>query len=229
LGDGDGVVSFAILSGGYFVPTSLTDARVVNAVDPARSVFPTNSYSQLVDGDSTPDLVVEFASSDLLAEEIVTKNATNVMLIGESDTETVVGIVSGLGLPQAGFVPDGGFQIPGAPLMIKKAGTAGNLKVVWGDSCVEGDTDYAVYEGVLGAPGSHRPVVCGTNGVTAANFAAGPGDHYYLVVPLNPEGVEGSYGSNSIGVQRAQGTPLVNETNDVTACAPQIVAQSCGM
>ena len=78
----------------------------------------------------------------------------------------------------------------------------GELLLQWGDSCATGDSDFAVYAGVLGGPyDEHNPVVCGTGGSPSANFTPQTGDRYYLVVPRN--GVsEGSYGRDSAGVER---------------------------
>ncbi len=228
LGDGNGVTRFAILSTGYFDARTLFSVKAVNADDPGQSAWYTDLYAQHVNGDAFEDQVVEFASADLLANEIVTANGTEVMLIGENTSESVGGTVSGLTLPIAGFVPDGDFQVPGFALTIKKAGS-GNLKLTWGDSCEQADTDYAIYEGALGAPGSHRPVVCSTGGSTTTQILPGPNDHYYLVVPLGPDGVEGSYGVTSWGEQRPQGSPLAGDPVDAAACMPQSISQSCGL
>ena len=167
------------------------------------------------------------SSSRTISDGVVTANGIDVMLIAENTSETVAGSVTGLTLPQAGSVPDGDFQVPGLAMTIKKAGS-GNMKLFWGNSCVENDTDFAFYEGTLGVPGSHRPVVCSTGGAQATQVPPGPDDHYYLVVPLSPDGVEGSYGTNSQGEQRPQGSPLSGEPVESTTCMPQAVAVNCG-
>ena len=65
-----------------------------------------------------------------------------------------------------------------------------------------GDSDFAVYEGVLGNFTSHVPVVCSTGGATTATFAPAIGDRYYLMSANNGH-EEGSYGYDSTGTERA--------------------------
>jgi hypothetical protein len=229
LGDGDGLVTFAIPSIPGFDATTLFDMELFNAGDPGTPVLPTNEYSADVNSDGDEDRVMDFASADLLANGVVTPHATDVVLTGRFGMETIAGTVAGLTLPQVGSVPDGGFQVPGAPLTLKKSGSGG-LKLFWGASCGVGDTDYAIYEGKLGAPGSHRLATCTTGGdLVELLVAPGPGDHYYLVVPLSAEGAEGSYGVTSFGVQRPQGSPLTGNPFDPVICAPQFPAQDCDL
>jgi len=85
------------------------------------------------------------------------------------------------------------------------------LALSWNGSCRATDTDYAIYEGVLGDFTSHEPRYCGTGGGTTRTFTPLAGSTYYLVVPLNATR-EGSYGTNSAGVERPQG---------LDACLPQ--------
>jgi hypothetical protein len=87
--------------------------------------------------------------------------------------------------------------------------------------------DYAIYEGTLGVPGSHRPVVCSTGGATALQTPPGPDNHYYLVVSSSPDGVEGSYGTTSWGEQRPQGAQLAGDPFDPAICMPQFSAATC--
>ncbi len=125
-------------------------------------------------------------------------------------------VLAGFGfLPPAGEVPDG--SAGSVPLTIAPA-AGGDLTLSWGASCAATDTDYAVYEGTLGAPfASHVPVTCSTGGATTWTFTPSAGDHYYLVVPRN--GVsEGSYG---------HGSSLVPRPPSTAACLPQEVAPNC--
>ena len=118
-------------------------------------------------------------------------------------------------LPAAGEVPDGGAG--SVPLTVAPA-PGGDLTLSWGASCAGTDTDYAIYEGILGAPfNSHVPVTCSTGGATTWTFTPSPGDRYYYVVPRN--GVtEGSYGRGSDGLQHPPSS---------SACLPQEVALIC--
>ena len=112
----------------------------------------------------------------------------------------------------AGGVPDGG-EVPGTPLMVGKSGTPGDLELSWGGSCRASDTDYAVYEGLLGDFTSHAPRLCSTGGATSVTLTPASGSGYYLVVPLSPDGAEGSYGTASNGTQRPP---------SASACQPQV-------
>ncbi len=104
--------------------------------------------------------------------------------------------------PSSGAVPDGG-SVPGSPLEIAKA-AGGDITLRWDVSCSSSDSDYAVYEGVIGSFTSHDVKLCSTGGATQATITPGPRSSYYLVVPQNALR-EGSYGTDSAGSQRPQG------------------------
>jgi hypothetical protein len=106
--------------------------------------------------------------------------------------------------------------IPGAagvPLRIAK--TAGpEIELSWGASCIASDGDYGIYEGSLGGDfTSHTSKTCGTGGQRSAELLPGGGDRYFLVVPLSADH-EGSYGTDSAGIERTVG---------VEACLPQLI------
>ena len=86
----------------------------------------------------------------------------------------------------------------------KAVGSSINLD--WFPSCSVDDIDYGVYEGNIGIWTDHQPVtgLCMAGGLTAT-FAPGTGSHYYLIVPTNGP-VEGSYGQDSMSVQRPAST-----------------------
>ena len=86
---------------------------------------------------------------------------------------------------------------PQPPLFVSTSNGGASLDLDWGATCGVA-VDYAVYEGTLGSWYDHVPDLCSTAGNTAASITPGPGDHYYLVVPLGP-GDEGGYGHNSSG------------------------------
>ncbi|HET6374146.1 MAG TPA: FG-GAP-like repeat-containing protein [Candidatus Polarisedimenticolia bacterium] len=93
----------------------------------------------------------------------------------------------------------------------------GALELSWGSSCAPGDSDFEVYEGILGDFGSHLPRACSTGGLMSYQLMPSAGDRYYLVVPRN--GLrEGSYGLRSDGTER----PV-----SASACMPQSIASSC--
>ncbi|MDH3627371.1 MAG: hypothetical protein OEV00_01045 [Acidobacteriota bacterium] len=101
----------------------------------------------------------------------------------------------------AGSVPNGG-DTPGEPLRVNLVG--GDLELTWSQSCETTDTDYAIYEGFLGAYPSHFSKFCVNGGATTRTFPQDGFNRYYLVVPFK-SGMEGSYGRDSDGVERPRG------------------------
>lgn len=93
----------------------------------------------------------------------------------------------------------------------------GSVTLTWGDSCVESDFDYGVYEGTLGDFASHMPLNCSTEGLTEAVAQPESGNRYFIVVPRNGT-TEGSYGADSAGVQRAASTAAC-VAQDMVDCA----------
>lgn len=118
-------------------------------------------------------------------------------------------------LPASGEVPDG---VGGdTPLTITPA-AGGQITLSWGSSCAITDSDYAVYEGAIGAPfANHVPITCSTGGATSWTFSPGAGNRYYYVVPRNAV-TEGSYGQTSGGAPRPASP---------AACVPQEALSSC--
>ncbi len=102
----------------------------------------------------------------------------------------------------SGVVPAGD-ALPEMPLTLSKF-PAGWVRLNWDASCLASDSDYAVYEGLLGDFASHVPATessCSTAGMLTLTFMPSGGDRYYLVVPQGSMR-EGSYGINSDGVPR---------------------------
>ena len=87
------------------------------------------------------------------------------------------------------------------------AKTDSEITLSWDASCVAGDDDYEIYEGEGGDFTSHTSKLCTTLGATSATFVPAAGSSYYLVVPRNADR-EGSYGTDSNGIERPQGTDL---------------------
>ena len=77
----------------------------------------------------------------------------------------------------------------------------GDLTLVWGPSCFAGDTDYEIYQGVIGSFSVTSPAACSTVGQTIWSFTPLPGNWFYLVVSRNATR-EGSYGRASDGTER---------------------------
>jgi hypothetical protein len=94
-------------------------------------------------------------------------------------------------------------------LTVDKSG-GGDITVQWDGSCRSGDVDYEVYEGWIGAFGSHLPATCSTAGSLTWTFTPEHGNTYYLVAPHNNIN-EGSYGRDSDGTERSQsGSPCLS-------------------
>lgn len=104
------------------------------------------------------------------------------------------------------FPPDPG-EVP-TMYVDKSSITAGDLTITWTPSTSAGADDYGIYEGTIVSPWTynHQSVVC-TDALAdlTEDITPGSGDRYYLVVPLHPD-MEGSYGTDSSGTQRPQGS-----------------------
>ncbi len=114
----------------------------------------------------------------------------------------------------AGYVPDGNL-IAGTPLTVSK-GAGSDLYLVWGDSCIIGDSDYAIYEGTVGSYYSHIPLICSSGGGTSTSVTPSEGSKYYIIVPVG-SGREGSYGFDSTATERETGS-VSCYAQEVTAC-----------
>lgn len=101
-----------------------------------------------------------------------------------------------------GAVPDGR-DVPGTPLSVGR-GAGDALVLSWSASCQPEDGDYVVYEGTLGAFGSHQPATCSTAGATSWTLTPAGGSRYFLVAPAD-SGSEGSRGRDGDGVERPAG------------------------
>jgi len=92
-----------------------------------------------------------------------------------------------------------------------------SLQLDWQSSCSADDDNYAVYVGELGLFTSHTLEICDTAGVTTTSVSMPADNRYYLVVPIDgPE--EGSYGTDSDGVERPVGLAI---------CATQTMVPPC--
>ena len=110
-------------------------------------------------------------------------------------------------------MPDGA-QVPGAPLMVQRA-PGGEINLTWSKSCLSTDNDFEIYEGALGVFYSHTMKFCTTGGASmlTLTFLPAPGSTYYIVVPRNGPR-EGSYGTDSAGIERSRG---------LVSCLPQSI------
>lgn len=106
------------------------------------------------------------------------------------------------------FLADPG-TVPPTITMGKSTLVIGDVHVNHLPSTSAGVDDYALYEGTLLSWYSHSPKTC--NYISGTDFTPQAADSYYLVVPINAND-EGSYGTNSSGTERPQGTGACRPT-----------------
>lgn len=126
-------------------------------------------------------------------------------------------------LADSGHVPDGD-AYPGEPLRVTRVANR-QIELTWSSSCLETDTDYAVYEGALGNYYSHVPLTCDTGGAQTIVFTPAPFNAYYLVAPRNAA-LEGSHGLRSPGVER-EVAGLTCYEQSLAECAPACAHDPC--
>jgi hypothetical protein len=129
---------------------------------------------------------------------VVRDAVNNLGLAQGTSQDSVTGVVQ-VTTQRAGTVP-GGVGLPGRPLEVVMD-DQGDLTLVWGSSCFAGDTDYEIYQGIIGNFSVTSPAVCSTGGQTSLSFTPLPGNRFYLVVSRNATR-EGSYGRASDGTER---------------------------
>ena len=109
-------------------------------------------------------------------------------------------------------------EIPAMLQVDKSAVTPGKLTLSWSASCSAGARDYGIYAGQLGNWYSHKQIDCSDDGGDLTEeIAPAPSDRYYLVVPYNPND-EGSYGSDSSGIERPIGGLVCVATQALAQC-----------
>jgi hypothetical protein len=113
------------------------------------------------------------------------------------------------------------FYFPGAPgdveTMVVTDRLGDRITLQWSPSCGTEASDYAVYEGSIGAWYTHDINQCSTGGDTTATITVTQDDRYFVVVPLNGT-YEGSYGADSVGAERPVGQTVCVAQHDVGTC-----------
>jgi hypothetical protein len=158
------------------------------------------------------------AAEDLgVVTDFATLTVSATGLTSESVEVRVVDNSGSFGGPAPGRIPNGG-SVPGLPLRLAKTVlTPGQLDLAWDPSCSPEGVDYAVYEGTLGAWYSHNPLRCTTDGSGAVRITPGAGNRYYLVVPMSAFR-EGSFGTDSAGIERPGSASRCRTEKDPSAC-----------
>lgn len=145
-----------------------------------------------------------------VASEGLTSESVEVLV---RDTASVSGGVF------PGAVPDGA-SVPGGPLSVRiDPLDPSRLELDWSPSCDGSAANYSIHEGTIGNWYSHDAALCTTGGATTATVVPGAGNRYYLVVPLDAER-EGSYGSDSSGVERPRSNLRCRSMRVSGSCAP---------
>jgi hypothetical protein len=157
----------------------------------------------------TPVDIGACADSDSDDVHDVTDNCPGVANTDQTDSD-------GDGVGDACAESQGGGAGFVSQLTVGKTGGS-DLQLDWMPSCSSDDDDYAVYEGLLGNFTSHTIETCSTGGATSATISSAAGNRYYLAVPLDGAD-EGSYGTDSDGLERSVG---------VATCATQNIASPC--
>lgn len=139
-------------------------------------------------------------------------SAVDVPGFGTVDTQGFALVVAGVVTDSPGAVP-GARGVPGAPLRVDRA-AGDDVTLTWSAACLGTTTDYTVLEGPIGDFSAHAPATCSTGGATEWTFTPEAGSRYFLVVPRGDR-LEGSYGTDSGGVER---------TRPAEACLPQRLA-----
>lgn len=104
----------------------------------------------------------------------------------------------------------------GDELLAHKTPDGASLELSWTPTC-DAAVDYGVYEGTLGVWYSHAPVQCSTAGGTSVTITPGQGNRYLLVVPNN-QSAEGSYGTDSNGLERPAAATGCRSTQHTGQC-----------
>ena len=105
-------------------------------------------------------------------------------------------------------------------MFVSKDPAGAGLFLEWRASCLTA-TGYGIFEGQIGSWASHAAITCSdSDGVlTSETIAPGPGDTYYVVVPLDE--AEGSYGEIVPGVERARALSVADR------CLPAQAISAC--
>jgi hypothetical protein len=111
---------------------------------------------------------------------------------------------------------------PGAipPTVKVEHGPGSSLVFNWETSCSAATQDYAIYEGELGNWYSHTQIDCSDDlGDRMEQVIPSGGSRYYLIVPRGAAD-EGSYGRDSMNVERPQGVSSCAPAQAIGACPP---------
>ena len=157
------------------------------------------------------DVPVTFPAGTFLPGELVAWDGTSFVPFASDPTWPPGSALDALSFPP----PPGGI---GASLGLQRADD-GDLILSWTASCSAGAEDMAIYEGQMGNWYSHRRIDCSDDGAPGTEtITPSPTDTYYLAVPHNAND-EGSYGVDSLGVERPPAFLACRPTQTLGTCS----------
>ncbi len=165
-----------------------------------------------------PQVVVIRSVEDAdILDDLATFTVSSIGLAPQTVEVKVIDTTGRSSGPAPGSVGDGN-MVPGVPLSAQRnSGDPTLVDLQWGASCGETATDYSVHEGTLGDWYSHGATLCTTSGMTFATLAPSAGNRYFLIVPLDANR-EGSYGKDSLAVERPRSARLCRVQRDYADC-----------
>ena len=111
----------------------------------------------------------------------------------------------------------GGGDYPGEAKMLSVAKSSTNLNLVWTALTGCSPTGYGLYRGSLPWTGyNHTSINCAISG-TSITTPQDTGSYYFLIVPTTAA-CEGSYGKDSAGNERPQGSNPCRSTQCLNPC-----------
>jgi len=125
--------------------------------------------------------------------------------------------------PIVGYLVEYETPVPGSvPPTLEVSLVSGTvINLAWQASCGAGAVDYAIYEGELGNWYSHTLKDCTDDGGDLnEDVTPEPGNRYFLVVPHDNAGVEGSYGKDApLGAERPPGSAVCQPSQSFGSCS----------
>ena len=160
----------------------------------------------------TFDIPTTLGASTFLPGELVSWDGTSFASFYSDPSWLLSSIANGLA-----FLGNPG-SVPVTITVDKSALTPGDLTISWAPSCSSGAEDYGIYEGQVGSWYSHTQIDCSDDGGDfTEEITPSAGNRYYLVVPRNPND-EGSYGTDSLGMERPAGSSVCITSQALAPC-----------
>ncbi len=161
------------------------------------------------------DVPTDLGGTTILPGELVTWDGVTFTRTHSDAAWPPGSVLGGFALQQAAGGGPG--TVPATLLVAKVA--PGVINLSWQVSCAPGATDYGIYEGQIGNWYSHAQIDCTDDGADLSeDVTTAAGDRYYLVVPHDGAGNEGSYGTDSAAAERPAGAAVCQAVQLTGAC-----------